>query len=396
MKSRVIIFNSFDCGSTGVLCGYLSKHTDKHFSRPLFVSSNKSNQGYADYYVSDHCSKLYRFIESKLAKLKNGYGFVGGYITKKILNYVYKTTDHTKERLVFSIHQIESSLFNLAIILAFAKKYNIRVFITLHDCWLFTGKCPYYDINDCHNWQVCCQNCPHHLEFPATSIKNLKKSFLKKIDTILRYKDFITLICPSNWIAGELEKSLLSNCKRVVINNGIEISDENIMSEKNKKIRLISAAYPWTRRKGLDYLQYLSNNLDYKKYDLIVVGVDSNNGFSPETTLFSRLEREKLLLLLDNCDYFLNPSLEDNFPTVNIEALSRGLKIISFKTGGSSEIYDNKTGACVLNKDKNSLLETINNLGPNDSKDLCRKRAKMLFSKDIFTSRYYNLFYEDK
>jgi glycosyltransferase involved in cell wall biosynthesis len=46
-------------------------------------------------------------------------------------------------------------------------------------------------------------------------------------------------------------------------------------------------------------------------------------------------------------DVFFNPTLEDNFPTVNIEALACGTPVFTFKTGGSPECIKNGCGKVV-------------------------------------------------
>jgi len=43
-------------------------------------------------------------------------------------------------------------------------------------------------------------------------------------------------------------------------------------------------------------------------------------------------------------DVFVNPTLEDNFPTTNLEALACSIPVITFDTGGSVECIDKNTG----------------------------------------------------
>ena len=44
---------------------------------------------------------------------------------------------------------------------------------------------------------------------------------------------------------------------------------------------------------------------------------------------------------------FVNPTREDNFPTVNIEALACGTPVLTYNIGGSPEIIDETCGAVV-------------------------------------------------
>lgn len=391
-KKQLIIFNSFDYGSTGVLCNYLKEHKTDDFENPIFVCSNKSKNNTADYYLYDHCSKTYRKIQSIKSKIFNSYGFVGKKITLKALRFIENKLSKDCQ-IIMSVHQIESSLFDLKTLLQFARKTNARVYVTLHDCWYFTGKCPYFDISKCEKWKNKCDVCPNKNDFPATAFGNIRRSYDNKINLLLQYKDIITFVCPSQWIADKLQESSLKDIKHVVIHNGIEILDNGHNSDKNSNmIGLIAAAFPWSERKGLKFLRHLSNHLDYKKFSLTIVGAENFEGFSKNATLYGLMPREKLFEEFRKNDYFLNPTLEDNFPTTNIEALSCGLKVVSFDTGGSCESFDETTGISITNKTENDFLNAILNLEKNSEKEKCISRAKMYFSKDIFVIKYYNLF----
>ena len=390
-KKRLIVFNSFDYGSTGILCNYLSQADFPAYNKSLFICSNSPKTHQADYYLYENTTKVYRKIQSIIARRFNKYGFVGKKATKTALKFVNRAIS-PEDDLIISLHQIESSLFCLDEIIRFARNKKAKIFITLHDCWLFTGKCPYFDITGCNTWVNECDVCNYKKDFPFTSNSNIKKSFLNKINLVLNNKDIITLVCPSNWIAKKLEISKLKDMNIAVIHNGIQIDDCKIKKNENKKIGLISAAYPWTERKGLKFLKFLSNELDYSKYELTIVGLIGETGFSNNTKLLPKINRNELFDEFAKNDYFVNPTMEDNFPTTNIEALSCGLKIVSFDTGGSCESFDNETGFICDEKTNKSLLETILKLGKNNNRSACIKRAKMYFSKDIFIKNYYNLF----
>ena len=46
---------------------------------------------------------------------------------------------------------------------------------------------------------------------------------------------------------------------------------------------------------------------------------------------------QELAQLYSEADVLINPTYEDNFPTVNIEALACGTPVITYRTGGSPE-----------------------------------------------------------
>ena len=56
---------------------------------------------------------------------------------------------------------------------------------------------------------------------------------------------------------------------------------------------------------------------------------------------------------------FVNPTREDTFPTVNMEALACGTPIVTFDTGGSPEILSDDCGMVVLKNDLQGLESAV-------------------------------------
>ena len=51
--------------------------------------------------------------------------------------------------------------------------------------------------------------------------------------------------------------------------------------------------------------------------------------------------------------------MEDNFPTVNLEALACGTPIVTYRTGGSPESVDERTGIVVEQGNIEQMLDAI-------------------------------------
>ena len=100
-----------------------------------------------------------------------------------------------------------------------------------------------------------------------------------------------------------------------------------------------------------------------------------------------------LVKLYSNADVLINPTYADTFPTVNLEALACGTPVVTYRTGGSPEAIDRKTGIVVEQGDINGLAEAILQLRkkPLSSTD-CRKRVEEFFDKDKCYSSYIRLY----
>ena len=101
----------------------------------------------------------------------------------------------------------------------------------------------------------------------------------------------------------------------------------------------------------------------------------------------------ELAQLYSSASVFVNPTYQDNYPTTNLEALSCGTPVITYRTGGSPEAVDENTGVVVAQGDVEGLAEAINQMmsTPLSSED-CRQRAEKLFDKDECFEKYIKLY----
>ncbi|MBR3418456.1 MAG: glycosyltransferase [Oscillospiraceae bacterium] len=74
----------------------------------------------------------------------------------------------------------------------------------------------------------------------------------------------------------------------------------------------------------------------------------------------------------------MNPTREENYPTVNMESIACGTPVLTFNTGGSPEIPDDKTGYVVDVEDIDEMEKQIKRICTTKlfSTDDCLKRPK--------------------
>ena len=104
---------------------------------------------------------------------------------------------------------------------------------------------------------------------------------------------------------------------------------------------------------------------------------------------------EELAAIYSLAEVFVNPTLQDTFPTTNLEALACGTPIVTFRTGGSIESVTAQTGIVVEQGDMNGLLSAIREVcakGKDFYTDACRKKATSDYNKDIQYSKYIELY----
>ena len=102
---------------------------------------------------------------------------------------------------------------------------------------------------------------------------------------------------------------------------------------------------------------------------------------------------KELAEIYSNSDIFVNPTLEDNFPTTNLEALACGKYVITFNAGGSGESIDEECGTIVEKGNVSELYDAIlefKNIGV--TKNKCINRAT-LYDKTSRFEEYLNLYF---
>jgi glycosyltransferase involved in cell wall biosynthesis len=212
----------------------------------------------------------------------------------------------------------------------------------------------------------------------------------------------MTVITPSKWLKRVAKQSFFKNYNIEVINNGIDLrkfkpieSDfRKINNLTNKKI-ILAVANVWEKRKGLDVLIELANNLS-DDYKIVMVGTNDKIDVLLPLNVLSihrTYDQEELIKIYSAADVFVNPTREDNFPTVNIEALACGTPVITFNTGGSPEIIDDTCGTTVAKNDVKSLLKEIKRVCAEKaySSQACIERAKNYDMDNVF-QQYIQLY----
>ena len=107
---------------------------------------------------------------------------------------------------------------------------------------------------------------------------------------------------------------------------------------QDKKI-ILAVASQWNERKGIYDILKLSDMID-EDYRIVIVGISSSQQKKLPANVVGILRTEnqtQLSEIYTAADVFVNPTYEDNYPTVNLEAQSCGTPVISYDTGGCAE-----------------------------------------------------------
>lgn len=308
---------------------------------------------------------------------------------------------------VIHIHNIHGYFLNYQILFDFLVQSNIPVVWTVHDCWLYTGHCYYYSYAGCNKWQTGCGHCPQKKEFPAswlTDRSHQNYEDKKQAFTSLPL-DQLTIVPVSEWIREEMQHSFFRNNQFHVIHNGINTNIFNIYNPEqvkqkyglNGKHILLGVASIWSREKGFDDCIQMTDFLHPDEM-LVLVGVrpEQQKKLKKNMLGIPRTENiHQLAELYAAADAFINPTWQDNYPTVNLEAIACGTPVVTYRTGGSIEAITDQTGFIVPQGNVKEMLEAarlISQRGKAYYQQPCRTYALENFRKEDRYQDYLDLY----
>ena len=294
-----------------------------------------------------------------MTRITDRHGFYSSLATRAL---VRKIADYNPD--IIHLHNIHGYYINVEILFAYLKKAGKPVVWTLHDCWAFTGHCAFFDYADCDRWQTGCFSCPEKKVYPQSFVFDHSKGNYKRKKELFTSLEHVVLVTPSKWLQGLAKQSFLKKYPVEVIQNGIELgvfkptgSDFRDKHMLGGKVVLLGVANVWDRRKGMEYFVQLESMLDAKKYKIVLVGVSEKQKelLPPGILAFTRTNSaEELAQIYTASDVYVNTTLEDNFPTTNMESLACGTPVITFRTGGSPESIVESCGTVV---EKGSIIQ---------------------------------------
>ena len=303
---------------------------------------------------------------------------------------------------IVHFHNLHNNYINLPLLFRYIKKKRIKVVWTLHDCWSFTGQCPYFDMVGCDKWKTGCHCCPRYTEYPKALVDNTKRMWRLKKKWFNGVED-LTIVTPAQWLAGLVKQSYLKSYPVQVINNGIDLTvfkptDGDNLKERyglsSKKV-VLGVAFDWGKRKGLDVFENLAQRLP-REYQVVLVGTDESTraGLCDSILALGRTKsQQELAQLYTVADVFANPTRDEVFGLVNVEALACGTPGITFDSGGSPECYDETCGSVVACDDVDALEKEIIRICTQKpyTREACVQKAKA-FDKDDKFKEYIELY----
>lgn len=365
---RIVQINGGAKGSTGkIMMGIAevarAQGHEVMCASPITTTNRNAGEDCGYYRIGTFNS---RRVNVALARITGFNGCFAWFETYKLL----KKIDEFKPDIIH-LHNLHDSYIDLPMLFSYIKKHNVPTVWTLHDCWSFTGQCPYFTIAKCDRWKAGCHNCPQYKEYPASFYDNTKRMWKLKKKWFTGIGN-MTIVTPSKWLAELAKESYLKGYPIEVINNGIDLdvfkpTPSNFRERYGipaEKHIVLGVSFAWGYRKGLDCFVEMAEKLD-EQYQIVLVGTDDEIDKNLPQNIISihRTQNQKELAeIYSAADVFAMPTREENYPTVNMEAIACGTPVVTFNTGGSPEMLNEKVDRVVPVDDVNEMMSEIKNI----------------------------------
>ena len=299
------------------------------------------------------------YIHNALSRLTDHAGLYSCRPTRRLIREM-----ETFDPDIIHIHNLHGYYVNYELLLDHLANTGKPVVMTLHDCWTFTGHCTHFDRVGCTQWQTRCESCPQLRCYPICySRGDVGRNFDRK-KAAFTAPENLHIVTPSRWLAGLAQASFLGKHPIHVIPNGIDTGvfhpTPGADLPRDKAI-VLAVANVWEENKGLPDMMTLAQLLG-KGYQVVLVGLTPRQkaALPPGILGICRTaDPRELARLYTAADVFVNPTYQETFSTVNLEAQACGTPVVTYASGGAPETLLPGMGRTVPRGDVHALAAAI-------------------------------------
>ena len=237
---------------------------------------------------------------------------------------------------------------------------------TLRDMWALTGHCAH--ALDCPKWETGCGRCPDLTVYPSVSADATARLWQDK--RAIYEHSRLWIVCPSQWLADKVARSILRTHPVSVIMNAVDTAifrpQDRTAARRRFHLPEDAVIMGTSAQGGLDNLwkgsgfaleAALALHTVFPSALFVAAGGKESAAVDCIRQL-PHLNSEEEMALYHSClDFTLFTSIADTCPLTLIESLSCGTPVVGFATGGAPEIVrDGQDGIMTPVKDVQALV----------------------------------------
>ncbi|MCR4591344.1 MAG: glycosyltransferase [Lachnospiraceae bacterium] len=369
MSPRVLFINTVaGKGSVGRLVTGLSSCLKERGAETLIAYGRwDAPEGHDSYRIG---SDLSVYLHGALSRITDRHGLYSAPATKALIR---KTEEYDPD--IIHLHNVHGYYVNYEILFDFLKnrysgRKGRRIIWTLHDCWSFTGHCVHFEYAGCDRWKSDCHDCPEKGQYPKSVLFDAsRENYRDKKKSFTGVRD-LTLVTPSEWLKSKVRESYLKEYPVKCVPTGIDLSRfrkrPSSIREKygvGDRPLLLGVANPWRERKGFDDFLKLSKTVG-NEMRIAMIGLSPEQARTASSyvniiPIIKTDSIEEMAEWYSESDIYVNLTYEDTFPTTNLEALSCGTPVITYRAGGSPESLTSSTGIIKEIGDITGVMDSV-------------------------------------
>lgn len=404
---RVLHYNTDDWGGAAKSCirlhNELKKENIESDILTLFMR-NDNHRVHSFYNNGNPMRSLEGVIKSVSSPLINRINTFGRKFNDEMFSRPYSNIDLTEHPLyesadIIHLHWVAHYLDYKS----FFRKNTKPVVWTFRDSNSFTGGCHVH--LDCRGFENNCDACP---QLDGNTFRNYAKNNITFKRKLFKADINLNIVTPSEWLKSESVKSgVFTNFNHYVIpnfadNNKFKPQDRMECRKKlelpaDKNILLFLSSGVNKEYKGFPFLKQAIERMND---DILVLAAGGKINDKPNIRGFKDLgyidSEEKLSIIYNASDVFVNPSLSESFSNTTLESLMCGTPVIGFNRTAIPElIIDNFNGILVEETTSDSLRDSIEKFFANKNhfdRTLVCDQIQKKYSIEISVGRYIELY----
>ena len=276
---------------------------------------------------------------------------------------------------VIWLHNLHGYYIHVGLLFQYLRACGKEIRWTLHDCWAFTGNCPYFTFAGCGKWRTGCGGCPQKGLYPKCALDATKENYRRKKDLFTGISR-LSLQVPSQWLGDLVRQSFLKDYPLTVVPNEADASvfhptpsSLRAQNSLEDKFLVLGAANVWEPRKGLaDFISLAS--LLPESCQIVLIGIpDSLKKTLPGNILAlpRTNDQRELAQWYTAADVYVSPSVEETFGMTVLEAALCGTTPLVYR-GTACEEVARAQGGLSVDRGPEHLAEAILQLQKEKSK----------------------------
>jgi len=226
----------------------------------------------------------------------------------------------------------------------------------------------------------------------------------------------LTLVSPSEWLAGCVrESALLGGREVVVIKTGCDTQlfrplDRTTCREllglpQDRRLILVTAAHLRHPRKGVDLffdaIRFLRESLDNTSFSVVLLGADQGElGAGMGVPVHSMGFVEDALhrcLIYNAADLVVAPSRQENLANTVLEALSCGTPCAAFRVGGMPDAIEHRSNGWLaepfsIENLAEGMQWVLDHAKPEDLRHAARRKVEGEFTIEMQAKQFLELY----